>query len=42
MEWGVQKSMFESVPDQVGNLVKIREKNYGDSVLSTYERATSG
>jgi hypothetical protein len=29
--------MVESLPDEVGFLVKIREKNYGDSVLSTYE-----
>jgi 16S rRNA (guanine966-N2)-methyltransferase len=37
MEWGTHKSMIESLPDEVGFLVKIREKNYGDSVLSTYE-----
>lgn len=41
MEWGIHKSMVESVPDRTGHLVKIREKNYGDSVLSTYERMRS-
>jgi 16S rRNA (guanine966-N2)-methyltransferase len=41
MEWGVHKSMIDSLPDRAGFLVKIREKNYGDSVLSHYERAGS-
>jgi 16S rRNA (guanine966-N2)-methyltransferase len=39
LEWGVQKSQIESLPDEVGLLVKIREKNYGDSVLTTYTRS---
>jgi 16S rRNA (guanine(966)-N(2))-methyltransferase RsmD len=37
IEWGVQKSKFEALPDQAGRLVKVREKNYGDSALSTYQ-----
>lgn len=41
MEWGIHKSMVETLPEQTGFLVKIREKNYGDSVLSHYERANS-
>lgn len=38
IEWGVQKSKIESVPDETEHLVKIREKVYGDSVLSSYQR----
>jgi 16S rRNA (guanine966-N2)-methyltransferase len=39
LEWGVQKSEIRSLPDQVGGyLVKVREKNYGDSVLTSYSR----
>jgi 16S rRNA (guanine(966)-N(2))-methyltransferase RsmD len=39
LEWGTQKSRVESLPDEIGPLLKVREKNYGDSVLSTYRRA---
>jgi 16S rRNA (guanine(966)-N(2))-methyltransferase RsmD len=36
LEWGSLKSQVSELPDQVGFLVKAREKNYGDSVLTTY------
>jgi 16S rRNA (guanine966-N2)-methyltransferase len=39
LEWGNQKSQVDSLPDRVGVLVKVREKNYGDSVLTTYTRS---
>lgn len=38
LEWGIQKSKVQDLPERVPFLVKVREKNYGDSVLSTYER----
>lgn len=38
LEWGTQKSKIEAVPDETAHLVKIREKVYGDSVLTTYRR----
>lgn len=38
LEWGKQKSKIEAVPDQTEHLEKIREKVYGDSVLTTYRR----
>lgn len=38
LEWGTQKSVVAELPDSIGLLVKVREKNYGDSVLSTYQR----
>ncbi len=40
LEWGKQKSKIDSVPEETEHLVKIREKVYGDSVLSTYQRKT--
>jgi 16S rRNA (guanine966-N2)-methyltransferase len=39
LEWGNQKSQVDSLPDKTGFLVKVREKNYGDSVLTTYTRS---
>jgi 16S rRNA (guanine966-N2)-methyltransferase len=39
LEWGNQKSQIDSLPDRSGFLVKVREKNYGDSVLTTYTRS---
>jgi 16S rRNA (guanine(966)-N(2))-methyltransferase RsmD len=42
LEWGLQKSKVDALPERVPFLVKTREKIYGDSVLSTYERAASG
>jgi 16S rRNA (guanine(966)-N(2))-methyltransferase RsmD len=38
LEWGIQKSQVTELPDRVPFLVKIREKNYGDSMLTTYQR----
>jgi 16S rRNA (guanine966-N2)-methyltransferase len=38
LEWGVKKSKIESVPDETEHLVKIREKIYGDSVLTSFQR----
>lgn len=38
LEWGVQKSQVKTLPDRVGVLVKAREREYGDSVLTTYVR----
>ncbi|MBU6374944.1 MAG: 16S rRNA (guanine(966)-N(2))-methyltransferase RsmD [Bdellovibrionales bacterium] len=43
VEWGRTKSQFRDLPDEValpekgGALIKIREKNYGDSILTTYQ-----
>ncbi len=38
LEWGVQKSRFEAVPDETDALEKSREKSYGETVLTTYRR----
>jgi 16S rRNA (guanine966-N2)-methyltransferase len=38
LEWGTQKSQVSELPERVPFLVKVREKNYGDSVLTTYQR----
>ena len=38
LEWGIQKSKLGALPERAGQLVKVREKNYGDSVLTTFER----
>lgn len=38
LEWGKHKSKIDSLPDEMPFLVKIREKNYGDSLLTTYRR----
>lgn len=40
LEWGSQKSKVETLPETVACLVKVREKNYGDTVLTTYGRAS--
>lgn len=49
IEWGAQKSQVDELPTQIfldasgpspAQLVKIREKNYGDSILSTYQLRT--
>jgi len=46
LEWGRTKSQFVelpelvSLPEKVGFLIKVREKNYGDSLLSTYRFQT--
>lgn len=41
LEWGLTKSQVAELPEKVPFLVKIREKNYGDSVLTTYQRDTN-
>lgn len=38
LEWGTTKSQVDLLPDRHGVLAKTREKVYGDSVLTTYER----
>ena len=38
LEWGKQKSQVDELPDEVSCLEKVREKNYGDSLLTTYKR----
>jgi 16S rRNA (guanine966-N2)-methyltransferase len=41
LEWGLVKSQLKELPERVPFLVKTREKNYGDSVLTTYQREES-
>jgi 16S rRNA (guanine966-N2)-methyltransferase len=38
LEWGRQKSTVKELPQDLPFLVKVREKNYGDSNLTTYAR----
>jgi 16S rRNA (guanine966-N2)-methyltransferase len=38
LEWSAVKSKFDELPEQLPFLVKVREKNYGDSILSTFKR----
>jgi 16S rRNA (guanine(966)-N(2))-methyltransferase RsmD len=40
LEWGVQKSIVSELPDELPDLIKVREKNYGDSMLSTFQKKT--
>lgn len=40
LEWGSLKSEVSELPERMGFLVKTREKNYGDSVLTTYQLET--
>ncbi len=40
LEWGIKKSKVDSVPEVISVLTKIREKNYGDSILTTYQRSS--
>lgn len=37
-EWGTKKSQVKELPERVGVLVKVREKIYGESILTTFER----
>jgi 16S rRNA (guanine966-N2)-methyltransferase len=39
LEWGAQKSQIDDLPASPPLLVKVREKNYGDSILTTYKRS---
>lgn len=41
MEWGILKSKVSELPASIGVLVKVREKNYGDSCLTTFQCAPS-
>jgi 16S rRNA G966 N2-methylase RsmD len=38
LEWSPQKSKKDSLPDRAACLVKIREKSYGDTVLTIYQK----
>jgi 16S rRNA (guanine966-N2)-methyltransferase len=38
LEWGVLKSQVQVMPDSFASLKKVREKLYGESCLTTYER----
>ncbi len=38
LEWGTQKSQVKELPETSGFLAKVREKSYGESILSTFER----
>ncbi len=42
LEWGTQKSKVDELPEEAPFLIKVREKNYGDSVLTTYRKAEDG
>ena len=42
LEWGAQKSQVSELPEQAPFLAKAREKAYGDSILTTYLRPSSG
>lgn len=41
IEWGRTKSQFTELPEEAPFLVKVREKTYGDSILTTYQRPES-
>ncbi len=38
LEWGAHQSQRLELPNQISSLVKTREKHYGDSILTTYEK----
>lgn len=38
LEWGRKKSVIDELPDEVNGLKKIREKVYGDSILSHFQK----
>lgn len=38
LEWGKKKSQVETLPEKISGLEKIREKTYGDSILTHYRR----
>lgn len=42
LEWGLKKSEVTELPERLPHLVKIREKNYGDSMLTTYVAEGNG
>jgi 16S rRNA (guanine966-N2)-methyltransferase len=41
LEWGLKQAQTDALPDRVPFLVKVREKNYGDTVLTSYQRCQS-
>jgi 16S rRNA (guanine966-N2)-methyltransferase len=41
IEWGRTKSQASELPEEAPFLVKVREKTYGDSILTTYQRQPS-
>lgn len=41
IEWGRTKSQFTELPEEAPFLVRVREKAYGDSILTTYQRPES-
>lgn len=40
LEWSSQKSRILELPQELPCLIKVREKNYGETVLTTYQRKT--
>lgn len=38
LEWSPERACLKELPSQVPFLVKVREKHYGDSMLTTYRR----
>lgn len=40
LEWGKTKSKVDELPDRIGVLTKIREKIYGDTILTHYRFET--
>lgn len=38
LEWGAQKSQIKTLPDTSEHLIKVREKKYGDTILTSYSR----
>jgi 16S rRNA (guanine966-N2)-methyltransferase len=39
IEWSALKSPVSELPEQVNGLLRVREKDYGDTTLTTYERS---
>lgn len=37
LEWGKKKSVIDELPEETFLLNKVREKNYGDSILTHYQ-----
>lgn len=38
LEWGKKKSQVDELPEEVGCLRKVREREYGESILTHYRR----
>jgi 16S rRNA (guanine966-N2)-methyltransferase len=41
LEWSPQKSRLKEIPESVGFLFKVREKKYGESVLSSFVKKSA-